>query len=170
MKKQLVLNLENEKIEGNVLDAGFVNYGIPYLIYKHNVKEFDIEYAEREKMKEQPLKSEYDSGVLFFTFRDMLFNFNKKRLIKSMYRYLNNNGIIYIWDASKGTFKIEDLEVKVLLPENKSKNIFIKDYNVFKNNSKEKILNMVSEYFNVVTFKTYEDIFFIKGIKKGVKR
>ena len=104
--KEIVLDIQNEIIEGNVLDIGVENYGIVYNIIKQQNKDISIDYINGKEEKVNIEKGSYNSCVLFFSLSSLWLNNNKINLIKDIYNYLNDNGNLYIWDIDKGYKKV----------------------------------------------------------------
>jgi hypothetical protein len=78
-----------------------------------------------------------------------------------------HKGEILIWDIDKPNMQIADSNLKFRLPDNKLKKINIKDYGLFRNNSKDSLLKIIHPFFDIVELKCYDNIYYIKGIKKG---
>lgn len=167
MNKEIELELSQEMFNGNVLDIGVNNNGIIYNVYKHFNKDIEVEYINGKEEEENIEKGYYDSCVLFFTLSSVLFKINKRSLLKNINEYLKEGGCVYIWDIDKGYNRIFMDRIKILLPEEKVKEINIKDINMFKDNSKETILKLLGEYFNVTDLKEKEGLYYIKAQKKN---
>jgi hypothetical protein len=168
--KEIFINLEKEIFRGNVLDIGLDNYGVVYNIYKQYNDNINVEYI-RGREEVGTLKTEfYDSCILFFSFSGVWLKVNKRKFIRDICRYLNKDGLLYIWDIDKGYRKIFNATVKIVIPENRIRKIQIKDLNIFKNNSKKNTVKLLEKYFNIVDIKSSEGIYYIKAMKKAVKQ
>lgn len=171
MKAQdVVINLENERFKGNVLDIGMDNYGVIYQMCKNNDDDLNVEYIDKEGERNNIEKQWYDTAVLFFCLGKLNTNISKKKLLKEIYEYLRDDGEIRIWDIDKCSMSAANLKVKVLLPKRKVKNIVIKDFNIAKDRSKENIKKLLKPMFEIIEIKTSNNIYYIKGrkIKKGM--
>ncbi len=167
MKKEIFLNMENQVFKGNVLDIGFNNSGIIYNMCKEQNTNINIEYITG-KEEEIDIKNDfYDICILFFSFSSICFKINKKNFIKSIYDYLNKEGILYVWDIDKGYKNIFNGVVKVLAPGNIMKQIKIRDLNVFKDNSKDNTVKILENYFDIIEGNSSENIYYIKAKKKN---
>lgn len=168
MKKEAFINLEKQIFKGDLLDIGFSNQGIVYSIYKHHTDEYsDVEYIEGENEKIRINKNAYDSCALFFTFSDIKFTHNKNKLIQDIYGFLKSDGILYIWDIDKGFAKSFNSKIKILLPDKSTKEIFIKDLNILKDNSKENTMKILEPYFEILTIKSSDDIYYMECKRRG---
>jgi hypothetical protein len=49
------------------------------------------------------------------------------------------------------------------------KTIEIKDYNILKDTSKENLIKLLQQYFEIIDLRASDNIYYIKGIKKGRK-
>jgi hypothetical protein len=161
------ISLEKEIFRGNILDVGMDNSGIIYNVYKYYDEDLDVDYLEGKEDNEI-LKSEYyDACILFFSLHN-IFNLNKKKkLINNISQCLRENGYMYIWDVDKKPLKSLKTNVKVSLPDKSLKNLKVSCSNPFTNNSKEKIMNMVKDSFEVLDAKHSDDIFSIVCKKRG---
>lgn len=164
---EIIINLQREVLTGNVLDIGNENNGVIYSIYKHYNDEATLDYISGREEKKEIEKNSYDTSILLFSLRNIWFKNNKKRFIKEVHEFLKKDGIIHIWDIDKPYNKALRCSIKVLLPENKMKIINVKELNLFKDNSKESILKLLKDYFEVIDFKCSDNIYYIKAKKKG---
>ena len=170
MRKEIFINLEKEIFRGNILDVGLDNYGIVYNIYKQYHDNVNVEYVSG-KEEVGSLKEEfYDSCILFFSFSSIWFKMNKRKFIKDIHRYLNKDGLLYIWDIDKGYTKVFNATVKIVIPERKLRQIKLRDLNIFKDTSKQNTIKLLQEYFNVIDIKSSDGIYYIKARKKIVEQ
>ena len=168
MKKEAFINLEKQIFNGNLLDIGFSNHGIIYSIYKQYTDDYsNVDYIEGNEEKRGIQEDSYDSCVLFFTLSDIRFAYSKNKLVQDIYRFLKNDGLLYIWDMDKGFVKIFNSKIKIMLPDKSTKQICLKDLNIFKNSSKEKTMKVLQPYFEVLTLKNSDDIYYMVCKKKG---
>jgi len=105
--------------------------------------------------------------VLLFSLRNINLKMYKKKLIKDIYKFLKEDGNIYIWDIDKGMNSVFNGRIRILLPNRKISEIIIKDYNIFKNSSKESTVKILKDYFEIVDIKSSNNVYYIKGKKKG---
>ncbi|MCY6484656.1 class I SAM-dependent methyltransferase [Clostridium aestuarii] len=167
MKKEILINLQNQEFKGNVLDIGLKNYGVVYNIYKYKNKNFDIEYIEGDKRCNIIEQNYYDTCVMFLSFGSISLKIRKIEIIKNIYKYLKDDGILYIWDIDKGYGKIFEGKIKILLPNRKIKEINVKNLNILKNISKKNTIKLLENYFDIINLKCLDDIYYIKAQKKG---
>jgi ubiquinone/menaquinone biosynthesis C-methylase UbiE len=168
LKKEVFINLEKEIFKGNLLDIGFSNYGIIYNIYKQfNDDSSVVEYIEGKEASIAIKEGTYDTCALFFTLSDIKFSLSKNKLIKDIYRFLKDDGLLYIWDIDKGFVKTFNSTIKIVLPDKSTKQISLKDLNIFKNSSKESTMKILQPYFEILTLKNSDDIYYMICKKKG---
>lgn len=166
MKKDIFINMEREIFRGNILDIGLDNYGIFYNIYKQYNDDVNVEYLSGKEEKKNISEDFYDSCILFFSFSSMWLKKRKKNLILDIYRYLNKDGILYIWDIDKGYGKLFNGRLKIVIPESRMKQINVKELNIFKNTSKENTIKLLEDHFDILDFKCSDGIYYIKAKKK----
>lgn len=167
MGEPIFINLEKEVFKGDVLDIGTENYGIVYSICKNNQDELAIDYIHNENLNKIK-DTQYDTCVVFFSFKDILFNANKKKLIRRIFSSLRDSGTLHIWDIDKAGKNKVDTIIKISLPHDILKTIRIRDYNIIKNSSFENILKLLKPYFDIIESSKTKDIFYIKAAKKGI--
>jgi hypothetical protein len=159
MKREVFINLEKEIFKGNLLDIGFDNHGIIYNICKQYIDDRkSVEYIE-EKIKID--EGSYDTCVMFLTLSDMKFAQTRKKLIKDVYKFLKEDGLLYIWDIDKGFAKIFNSKINILLPDKSTKKIKLMDLNLFKNSSKESTIKILAPYFEIITMKSSDNIYYM---------
>lgn len=167
MMKEIFINMEKEVFTGDVLDIGFQDYGIVYNLLKKDNDISAIEYINSREDKTNLQESIYDNCVMLFSLSSIWLSHDKKKLLKDANLYLKDEGFVHIWDIDKGFRNTYNANIKVVLPGRKIREIRIRDFNIFKNCSKENTLRLVSQYFHVVDFKAVNNIYYIKGKKKG---
>ncbi|MBU3110357.1 class I SAM-dependent methyltransferase [Clostridium lacusfryxellense] len=168
MKKEVFINLEKEIFKGNILDIGFANHGIIYNIYKQYIDDSSsVDYIEGKDEKAGIEEGMYDLCVLFFTLSDIKLSQNKKKLIQDIYKYLKVGGLLHIWDVDKGFAKIFNSRIKIVLPDKNTKHINLRDLNIFKNSSKENTIKILKPYFEILTLKNSDGIYYMMCKKKG---
>ena len=167
MKKEILINMEKEVFHGDVLDIGFENYGVVYNLHKMYNQVTTVEYINGKDEKVYLQKGGYDSCVLMFSLSSIWLSHDKQVLLTEIFNYLKEDGHIYIWDIDKGFKSTYIANIKIFLPERKTRDIKVRDLNIFKDSSKEKTLKLIEEYFQVVDFKVINNIYYIKGKKKG---
>jgi ubiquinone/menaquinone biosynthesis C-methylase UbiE len=168
LKKEVFISLEKEIFKGNILDIGFSNHGIIYNIYKQYIDDdTSIEYLEGKEEKLRIEKEQYDVCALFLTLSDMNSTFTRKKLIKDIYNFLKSDGLLYIWDIDKGFAKIFSSIIKIVLPDKSTKQISLRDFNIFKNSSKENTIKILQDYFEILTLKNSDNIYYMICKKKG---
>lgn len=170
MEREIFINLEKEVFRGNILDIGLDNYGVVYNIYKQYHDNINVEYISGKEEKESLKEEFYDSCILFFSFSSIWLRINRRKFIKDIYRYLNKDGLLYIWDIDKGYTKIFNATVKIVIPEGKVRQIKIRDLNILKDTSKVNTIKMLEEYFNIIDIKSSDGIYYIKARKKALEK
>lgn len=170
MEREIFINLEKEVFRGNILDIGLDNYGVVYNIYKQYHDNINVEYISGKEEKESLKEEFYDSCILFFSFSSIWLRINRRKFIKDIYRYLNKDGLLYIWDIDKGYTKIFNATVKIVIPEGKLRQIKIRDLNILKDTSKVNTIKMLEEYFNIIDIKSSDGIYYIKARKKALEK
>lgn len=169
MQKEIILNLIEQKFNGNILDIGFFNNGIVYNIIKNNQEPYSLEYFHNESKNININHDFYDSSVLFFSFSEIIFRANRRKLLLKIYDGLKEGGILHIWDKKKDLGKTYNNKVKILLPQDKVKEIIIKDYNIFNNISNKSIKNLLCSKFDIIEEIDEGEIFYIKAQKRRRK-
>lgn len=170
VRKEIFINLEKEIFRGNILDVGLDNYGVVYNIYKQYYDDVNVEYISGKEEIGALREGFYDSCILFFSFSSIWFKMKKRKFIKDIYRYLNKDGLLYIWDIDKGYRKIFNATVKIVIPERKLRQIKLRDLNVFKDTSKQNTIKLLEEYFDIIDIKSSDGIYYIKSRKKLEKQ
>jgi SAM-dependent methyltransferase len=161
--EELVVDLQKECFEGNVLDIGVDNLGIIYNMCKSSEDEVTVDYFEEDVDGKCSYKNCYDVAVLFFTISKFL---NKKKLLEEIYDYLKEDGEIKIWDIDKINSITNRINLKILLPGSKEKNIRLRNSNIFKNRSKESVVRLLVTKFDIIEMNSKNNVYCIKGRKK----
>jgi len=164
LRKTLVLNFEDIKIEGNILDVACESLGIINSISEEAKSEIAVDYVEKEE-ESMLQNSKYDACTFFFNLNS-LWNINKReKLINEISDYLEKDGSIYIWDINKNIGELVDSKLKVLLPKGDIREYRIKNNNLFSSSSFEETKKILEKTFKIEETKVWEDIYFIRGIK-----
>ncbi len=155
----MFINLENSKFHGEVLDVGLLESTV--------IKELCMDQIENERIiyKEKNIKRSIDTSILFFSLSLLSTNIFKYKMIKSLYKTMNKNAEIYIWDINKPRKKVFRRNIKLLLPNKTIKHLKINNLNIVNDNSFEKIRDLISKFFEIKEIRTSDDVFFIKAIK-----
>lgn len=169
-KKELFINMENEIFRGNLLDIGLENTGIIYNIYKEFNHGINVEYISGEDEREEIKEGYYDLCILLFSFNKIRTKSKKRTIIEHIHKYLNGNGMLYIWDIDKKPGKIFNGDIKILIPDKKLKVIKIRDFNIASDNSKESTVSIISKYFELKEYNFTDDIYYIKAKNKCEKQ
>lgn len=166
MKKTLVINMKGFKIEGNILDVSEENTGVIYNISKETESELSIDYVDSQS-KNVLKRRLYDACTFFFDLNSIWGTRKKENIIKEVYQYLNEDGRIYIWDIKKERGSLIDNKIKVVLPNDKIKEVIFKNNNPLITCSVEEVSKIVEKYYEIEEKKTWEDVFFIMAKKKN---
>lgn len=166
-KQEIFINMEQEIFKGNLLDIGNDNYGIIYSLYKQYNEDNNLDYIYGREKKKKIEQEFYDNCVMLFSLSSIWTKYNKKHMFKEINKYLKEDGTIHIWDIDKGYGKLFNAKIKILLPNRKIKTIEIKDYNILKDTSKENLIKLLQHYFEIIDLRASDNIYYIKGRKKG---
>ncbi|MGH4139819.1 class I SAM-dependent methyltransferase [Clostridium sp.] len=168
MKREVFINLEKEIFKGNLLDIGFSNHGIIYNICKQYIDDRScVEYVEGKNDMHKIKEGSYDTCVLFLTLSGIKLTQSKKTLIKDIYKFLKEDGLLYIWDIDKGFLNTFSSSINILLPDKSTKQINLRDLNIFKNNSKESTMRILQPYFKITTLKNSDNIYYMVCKRRG---
>ena len=167
MKNYILINLEKENIQGNVLDIGCSNYGIIYNLFKNGCDEISVDYVSGREEKNKIEKEFYDSCIIFFSLSNIWLKYNRKKVLYDITKNIKPDGLLYIWDTDKKYGKMFNGTLKVILPGKEFKNIKINDRNILKDTSFSSTKKMFEKYFEIVDYKCSDNIYFIKGKKRG---
>lgn len=166
IKREIFINMENEIFRGNLLDIGMKNNGIVYNIYKEFNHSINLEYIRGKNQEKNIIEGYYDLCILLFSFSTIWSKIKKMDILKNIHKYLNANGMLYIWDIDKKIGKIFNGDIKILIPGKKLKTIKIRNFNPIEDNSKESTVDMVSKYFELKEYNYTDDVYHIKAQNK----
>lgn len=158
MKKTLMVNLSNLKLEGDIIDFSLENFSL--LDYEESEK--NEECSEIAITVEDEL---YDSGIIFFNLNKVWNRLKREEMISKMTNYIKKDGNIYIWDLNKSFGEVVDVELKVLCPNEKFKNVNLKTNNIFSSLNIEEIEKILEKNCIIEETKVWEDMFYIKAQK-----
>lgn len=164
----IFVSLEKEVFRGNILDVGLDNNGVIYNVYKYYDEDLDVDYLEGRENTGSMKSDYYDSCILFFSLHNIVNGREKKKLFEHISDCLRNNGYVYIWDIDKKPLQTFRGNIKVSLPDKTLKDFKINCLNPFTNNSKEKIIHVLKEFFEVLDIKHSDNIFSIVCKKRGI--
>lgn len=159
------IDLSQSNFKGDLLDVGFNNYGVIYNIYKQNNDTIDINYINEDK-KSLANERLYGSCTLFFALSGIMLKMRRKILLAKIYDAMKDNGEIHVWDIDKGYLKTFNKKINVHMPDNKSKEIYIKDFNILKDTSQKVTIDIISKWFDIIDMKAWEGLYYIKAQKK----
>lgn len=167
MGKTLVINLDDVKFKGDILDVGEKNLGIIYNLSKEAKDEICLDYVS-DDTKIELKDRKYDACTFFFELNKIWTSLEKEKLIREISSYIKENGEIFIWDINKERGKLFNNKIKIILPNDKVKEFTFKNLNILLNSNIEEIKKILEKYFEIVETKSWEDIFFIKGKKQNI--
>ena len=165
MKNEILIDLENVNIVGNVLDIGFCNYGIAYSLFKNRADEVSVDYVEGKDATKHIEEDFYDTCIIFFCLSGMGLKSNRKKILLEAIKHLKIGGIVHIWDLDKPRGRIFRGKLKVVLPGNIYKNITITDVNIAKDASFVSTKEIVEKYFEIMEHNNWDKVYCIKGKK-----
>lgn len=161
----MVVDMSKYVFNGDVIDIGEGSYNVIYNTIKCSDDEISIDYVEDEEMIED---RKYDSCVYFLTLGKLVTKRGREMMIKKGINFLKNNGTLYLWDIMKIKRERLDLNLKILMPDDKIKVIKYENKNLFSENNERDLKSMISKYFNIEEVKTSDRIIFIKAKMKGI--
>lgn len=165
MGKTLVINMKDVKLEGDVLDVASDNRGVIYNIYKEIDDEISIDYVD-DSNRNILKRRKYDACTFFFNLNSIWRASKKEALIKEVTQYVKDDGCLYIWDVNKERGKLIDSKVRILLPGDKTKDFSFRNMNPLLTSELDEVKKILEKYYEIEETKVWEEIFFIKGIKK----
>ncbi|MBE6064106.1 class I SAM-dependent methyltransferase [Clostridium cochlearium] len=161
--KSIEINIDKGIFNGELLDIGFNNNGILYNGYKYFNKEVDIDYINGREEKDLIEKNFYDNCTLMFVLNNIQFKSSKEKLFKEIKEYIKKDGYIYIWDIDKGFKKCFNNKIVINLPNNIQKDLYVKNFNILRDNSQETTIKIIEKYYDVQDIKNEFGIYFIKA-------
>ena len=165
MGKTIFINMNDVRIKGDILDLSSENSGVIYNISKDIEEELCVDYVtsnDRNVLTER----KYDACTFVFNLNNILGLRRKAKVIKEVLNYLKEDGQIYIWDINKDRGKIINYKMNIALPGGGIKKFDLKNYNPISTCKFEDIKKILEKYLNIEETKVWEDIFFIKAVKK----
>ncbi len=166
--EKIFLSFEKEKFNGNILDITSSKEGVIYSLYKQQDDDEDVDYIDSNLRNNSLYEDYYDSCVMFFSLNSIITSKRKKRLLLDISRAMKKNGYIYIWDIDKKPFSIISKDVRIGLPDKSFKDIKINSYNLFTNNTKNKIIDMLTSYFTIIEARSCNEVYSIICKRKEV--
>lgn len=166
--ERVFLSFEKERFIGNILDVTRDNEGIIYSIYKQQGENEEVDYIDNNQGESSLYDDYYDSCVMFFSFNLIPSIRKKKILLKRINKALKKDGYMYIWDINSPIFSIKNKEIRAALPDRTFKDIKIKCNNLFTNNSKDKIIDIISNYFSIEEIRSCKDVYSLVCKRKDV--
>ncbi|WP_297629794.1 hypothetical protein [uncultured Clostridium sp.] len=161
MKKTLMVNLSGFKIEGDIID---------FSLEEFSLLDCNSNEEQNEKCSEIALTNEeelYDSGIIFFNLNKIWNPIKREDILNDMMGKIKKDGYIYIWDLNKSFGEVVDVELKVLCPDGKFKNVNLKTNNIFSSLSIEEIEKSLEKNCIIEETKVWEDMFYIKAQKNN---
>lgn len=177
---EIVIDLKDLHIDGEVLDIGFQGKGIMYRALKKStaVDDHAETAAAGEYMEDYNwvcgypdnlpfMDNSFDSAVSFFS----LSIINRKRLrnktVKEVSRVLRENGKFYIWDNCVEKLSLGyKKKINVLLPENSREEFDFRQFGIHRSFCLDSVLPVVSRYFTVDEYKDCGGYFYIAATVK----
>ncbi|EDS77434.1 class I SAM-dependent methyltransferase [Clostridium massiliodielmoense] len=166
MNNEIIINMEEEVLNGDILDIGMDNNGVIYNIYKNSNTDFNVEYIDDKNGLNFIKNNSYDVCAMFLSFSSIMLKANKKRFVKKIYEYLREGGVFYIWDLDKKYGRILNQSVKVKISDDMIKEIIFKEFNILKESSYESTKNILNDFFDIIDFKCLNGVYYIKAQKR----
>ena len=164
MEKIIMINLSNIEFKGDVLDFGGVGSGVIYNISKKADDEMAIDIVEGKSV---PEVNSYDTVVIFFLLSKFFSKVERKKIVIEAYKYLKDFGELYIWDINKQKGKVFSNRIRAIINRDNIREFVIREFNPLKESNMDETKKNLENYFKIVDTKKWEDIYFIKAIKKG---
>lgn len=164
MEKIIMINLSNVEFKGDVLDFGGIGSGIIYNISKKTDDEIAVDIVEEKGI---PEINSYDTVVIFFLISKFFSKLERKKIIYEAYKYLRDFGELYIWDINKQIGKVFNNRIRAIINREDIREFAIREFNPLKESNMYETKKNLENYFKIVDTKKWDDIYFIKAIKKG---
>ena len=127
MGKTIFINMNDVRIEGDILDLSSENSGVIYNISKDIEEELCVDYVTSDERKVLT-ERKYDACTFVFNLNNIL-GLRRSTVIKEVINYLKDDGEIYIWDVNKDRGKIINYNMNIALPGGEIKKFNLKNYN-----------------------------------------
>lgn len=179
----IIIDLKDLHIDGDVLDIGFQGKGIIYralkkiaVLDKHDETAAAGDYEEGYNWvcgypDKLPFEDEhFDSAVSFFSLSILRGNRLRSKTVKEISRVLRENGRLYIWDNCVEKLSLGyKKKINVLLPGDCSDRYEFRQFGIRKSFGINSMLPVVSRYFTVNEYKDNGGYFYISAtVKKAV--
>jgi len=167
MGKRIILNLQETKLEGDILDVG-ESFGVIYNLSKDVIGELAIDFVEDNSIEDD--YGSYDVCTMFFHLSKMFSMISKQRLIEDVTKYLKPGGEIFIWDINKDSKEMIKNEIITVLPAGNIKEFEFKNLNPLTKSSIEINEKLLEKSFEIEETKVWEYVHYIKAIKVQEKK
>ncbi|GIM29546.1 hypothetical protein CPJCM30710_22120 [Clostridium polyendosporum] len=161
---EYILDMKDIEFDGDVLDIGKENHGVIYNLTKNSDDEICIDYVDILNTEKS---NDFKTGVFFFTLSKIWRNSERRELIKEVWEHIGDEGLLYIWDIEKRSKEIINIDIKVLMPKDKTKTFSYKDFNPINECTTELLKKILENYFEIEETKFWDKIYFIKAKKRG---
>lgn len=164
--KEYVIDLRDICLKGNVLDVSNNNYDIVYSLFKETFQEVSVDYVEENS---DLVEVEFYHNVIMFFYLGRLWtNGDRGNIIKGILKNMKPDGELLLWDIDKKYGETFNGKIITLLPNDKKKEIIVKDYNPLKELRKETVERIICPYFDITEQKSWGEIYYIRAKKKGI--
>ena len=164
--KEYVIDLRDICLKGNVLDVSNNNYDIVYSLFKETFQEVSVDYVEENS---DLVEVEFYHNVIMFFYLGRLWtNGDRGNIIKGILKNMKPDGELLLWDIDKKYGETFNGKIITFLPNDKKKEIIVKDYNPLKELRKETVERIICPYFDITEQKSWGEIYYIRAKKKGI--
>lgn len=162
---EYLIDLTNLNLQGNVLDISNNHYDIIYGLFKETFQEVSVDYVECDsEMLEEEF---YHNVIMLFHMGKLWTNGERGNIIKSILKKMKKDGELLLLDIDKKYGEIFQGKIIMILPNSKTKEIIVKDYNPLKEIRKSSIERILQPYFEIQEEKSCGNVYYIRAKRKG---
>lgn len=182
-RDDIIVNLKELKLNGDILDLGFEGKGVIYRAIKDRIPDdcsdetaVTVDTSDRIEdydwvcghPSDLPFKdSTFDAVTIFFSLSCIGKKSIRNKTIKEIARTLKRGGRIYIWDINVNIFCFGlKRKVKVLLPQSQSVRLDVEQTGYPGSFDLNTITPVVERYFIMCQKKNYGKYFYMEAVKR----